>query len=245
VRPAPLDSPVLRLFFFHHAGGSHLVYRDWARHFPTDWEICLLEAPGHGRLLRHPLCGTVDELARWAADVVEPLLDRPFGIFGHSLGGMAAYDLARLLQARGGPRPRWLGVSAVRPPDAGPEHVVRRSHLPDPALRQALAEMGGSPPELLEDPQTWALFEKLFRTDFKAAETWRPRLDLPPLQVPTAVYGGNDDPSVGPGLLSGWQRWTTHWLGLRVFPGRHFYFQPDARPLADRIVADIRTAGGG
>ncbi|GAB2711089.1 thioesterase II family protein [Kitasatospora kifunensis] len=246
IRPVPVDDPAMRLFLFHHAGGSHIVYRDWVKHFPADWEICLLEAPGRGRLHRLPLLPTVGELARSylrdGADV-KPLLDRPFAVFGHSLGAMAAYEFTRLLRAEGLPQPLWLGVSAVRPPHVGPSAVTHRSHLPAPELKAALLEMGGTSREVLDEPQLWELFEPLLRNDFRAAEEWKTELGLPRLDVPLSVFGGDADPAVRTEMLDGWERWTDHWLGRTLFPGRHFYFQDDPRPLIERIVTDIRRVG--
>ncbi|WP_327690001.1 thioesterase II family protein [Streptomyces tubercidicus] len=241
VRPRPVEAPAMRLFLLHHAGGSHLAYREWAEHLPADWEICLIEAPGRGRLHRLPPHPAVDDLARWAADAVEPLLDRPFGIFGHSLGAMAAYELTRLLQAEGRALPRWLGISAVRPPHAGREAVHRRSHLPVGELKEELERIGGTAREVLDEPSLWELFEPLLRNDFAAAEQWRPDTGLPPLPVPLSVYGGEDDPAVSAESLAGWERWTTRWLGLRLFPGGHFYFQQAVPEMVGRIVADARA----
>nr|BBD17743.1 thioesterase [Streptomyces sp.] len=243
IRPVPVADPAMRLFLFHHAGGSHIVYRDWVKHFPADWEICLLEAPGRGRLHRLPLLPTVDELVRWTLEDgtgLTPLLDRPFAVFGHSLGAMAAYEFTRLLRAEGLPSPLWLGISAVRAPDAGPAAVTRRSHLPAPELKAALLEMGGTSQAVLDEPQLWSLFEPLLRNDFRAAEEWAPGPGLPPLDLPVSVFGGERDPAVRTELLDGWEKWTERWLGSTVFPGEHFYFQADPRPLIERITADIR-----
>ncbi|MFI1499924.1 thioesterase II family protein [Streptomyces platensis] len=242
VRPRPVEAPAMRLFLLHHAGGSHLAYREWAGHLPADWELCLIEAPGRGRLHRLPPHPAVGGLARWAADAVEPLSDRPFGIFGHSLGAMAAYELTRLLQAEGRALPRWLGISAVRPPHAGPEAVHYRSHLPDDALKEELARIGGTPREVLDEPSLWGLFEPLLRNDFAAAEHWQPDTGLPPLPVPLSVYGGAGDPAVTVKSLVGWERWTTRWLGLRLFPGGHFYFQKAVTEVVGQIVKDLADA---
>ncbi|MCH0561809.1 thioesterase [Streptomyces sp. MUM 136J] len=247
VRPVPVDDPALRLLLFHHAGGSHIAYRDWVRHFPADWEICLFEAPGRGRLHRQPLLPTVDGLVRWTLQPgsgVRPLLDRPFAVFGHSLGAMAAYEFTRLLAAEGLPEPRWLGISAARPPHAGPAAVTRRSHLPPSGLKAALLKMGGTSQAVLDEPELWSLFEPVLRNDFRAAEEWAPDTGLPRLTVPVSVYGGLSDPAVGTELLDGWAEWTEPWLGSTLFPGEHFYFLPDPRPLVDRIVAAVREVTG-
>jgi acyl carrier protein len=105
IRPRPLSDPAARLFMFHQAGGSHLLYRGWAEHFPEDWELCLLEAPGRGRLQTLPLIDDCDRLVDYFHTAIAPLLDRPFGFFGHSMGSLIAYQLIRRLLREGAPLP--------------------------------------------------------------------------------------------------------------------------------------------
>ncbi|MFF8957416.1 thioesterase II family protein [Streptomyces sp. NPDC014894] len=107
VHPAPTAAYVpVR----HHAGGSHLLYRGWAEHFPQDWELCLLEAPGRGQLQAVPLIDDCDRLVDYFHTAIEPLFGRPFGFFGHGMGTAIAYQLTRRLHHDGDPLPAWLGV---------------------------------------------------------------------------------------------------------------------------------------
>ncbi|WP_409054886.1 thioesterase II family protein [Streptomyces sp. SYP-A7185] len=120
----------MRLFLLHHAGGSHLLYRGCTEHFPEGWELCLLEAPGRGR---SPLLLLVDDCGRLVDSLhaaIAPLLDRPFGFFGHSMGALIAYQLTRRLHERG-PLPTWLGVSAYGAPQGAP--AAAQPHRRGPA----------------------------------------------------------------------------------------------------------------
>ncbi|WP_372509089.1 thioesterase domain-containing protein [Streptomyces kronopolitis] len=62
-----------------------------------------LEAHGCGRLYELPPLSTISDLARWLLQEeagVQALLDVPFGVFGHSLGAITAYEFTRLLIAQ-------------------------------------------------------------------------------------------------------------------------------------------------
>ncbi|MFB6889992.1 thioesterase II family protein, partial [Kitasatospora sp. NPDC056327] len=236
VRPRPLAAPALRLFVLHHAGGSHLGYRPWTRLLPQDWEVHLVEAPGRIGSAGPP-CTTTGELTGALLRGLGARLDRPYALFGHSMGAIAAYELTLALRREGLRPPDWLGLSAIAPPEHQPR-PVHRFDLDDEPLRAAVERMGGTGRDLLEDPEFWPLLEPVLRADLELAETWRPDRAEPPLSVPLAVYGGDRDEITPPDLLAGWSARSTRFLGARVLPGPHFYFQPDPAPLLAQMMVD-------
>jgi surfactin synthase thioesterase subunit/acyl carrier protein len=242
IRPRPPTDPAVRLFLFHHAGGSHLLYRGWAEHFPQDWELCVLEAPGRGQLQSLPLIDDCDRLVDYFRTAITPLLDRPFGFFGHSMGSLIAYQLARRLHHEGDPLPSWLGVSAyaVPPGEAGAEG---RPHLmSDAELRGWLRSVGGSTPELLDDDAVWRKFAPVFRNDFKLLNNWADPRAPEPLPVALSVFGGRRDKLIDEDRLLSWRALTTHFRGLERYEGDHFYLMNHRRPLAAAITAAMRSA---
>ncbi|MFF9171797.1 MULTISPECIES: thioesterase domain-containing protein [unclassified Streptomyces] len=242
VRSRPLSDPAARLFLLHHAGGSHLLYRGWAEHFPKDWELCLLEAPGRGHLQALPLIDDCDRLVDYFHTAIAPLLDRPFGFFGHSMGSLIAYQLTRRLRHEGAPLPNWLGVSAYGAP-RGEAGADGRPHLmSDDELRGWLRSVGGSPPQLLDDDAVWRKFAPAFRNDFKLLDTWAPPRNPEPLPVPLSVFGGRQDRLIGEDRLLSWRAFTTHFRGLERYDGDHFYLMNHRRPLAAAITAAMRSS---
>lgn len=241
IRPRPLSDPAVRLFLFHHAGGSHLLYRGWAEHFPRDWELCLLEAPGRGQLQTVPLIDDCDLLVDYFHTAVAPLLNRPFGFFGHSMGALIAYQLTRRLLHEEGPLPAWLGVSAYGAP-RGEAGADDRPHLKsDDELRGWLRNVGGSTPQLLDNEAVWHQFAPVFRNDFKLLDTCPPSTPEP-LPVPLSVFGGRRDKLIGEDRLLSWQAFTTHFSGLERYEGDHFYLMSHQQPLAAAITAAMRSA---
>ncbi|HTI26613.1 MAG TPA: alpha/beta fold hydrolase [Kutzneria sp.] len=240
VIPQPVPDARMRVFLFHHAGGSHLLYRDWVPHFPADWEVCLVEAPGRGRLSHLDPLDDVADIVSFLLPDIRQLLDKPFILFGHSMGAMIAYELTHRLLTAGLPLPSWLGLSARAAPRPDGGLDVRNRHLmPADALRRSIADMGGTPWSVLSDPDWWAFLEPLLRADLKAVETWRPRPGTPVLPVPLSVFGGEHDVVVRPERLLAWQQRTEYFRGMHVFDGDHFYFKGRLPDFVDRIVADV------
>ncbi|MEU6889926.1 alpha/beta fold hydrolase [Streptomyces viridosporus] len=233
--------PPLRLFVFHHAGSSHVPYRQWPGLLPEQWDVRLMDAPGHGRLGDLPQFDNAARLADFFLRRIQPELDRPYAFFGHSMGALVAYEMTVQLAAGNRPLPMWLGLSARGAPRAQDEEK-QYHHLPDAELQTHLELLGGTPDEVFDNPDLWALYDPLIRSDMRLVETWRPRPGTPPLPVPMSVFGGGDDAFVPPRRLVGWERHTERFLGLRIMDGGHFYFQDDPGPLLRRIRQDVAAA---
>ncbi|MET9608871.1 alpha/beta fold hydrolase [Streptomyces sp. NPDC006512] len=233
--------PTLRLFVLHHAGGSHTLYRHWRAGLPATWDVRLLDAPGHGFLLELPQIADAGRLADFLLSHVESELTVPYALFGHSMGALVTYEITRRAVDRGLPLPVWIGVSARSAPQpAGPAHPYHE--LPDAELRTRLKLLGGTPDEVFDDPELWALFEPVIRADLALVENWRPAPGAAPLPVALSAYAGAEDHACSPQRMADWARYTEHFLGLRIFDGGHFYFQDDPRPLLRQIERDATAA---
>ncbi|MGW1838136.1 thioesterase II family protein [Streptomyces sp. BBFR2] len=230
--PAPL-----RLFLLHHAGGSGAHYDKWRPLLPADWEIHTPDLPGRGSLGAHPPVTTCAEAVAFLRQ--GPLSrpgDAPYAVFGHSLGGIVAYELTRTLQELGEPLPVWLGVSACGAPPLG--DPVDRSSWTDEDLRGWLASAGGTAAEVLRHPLAWQLFGRSVRSDLRIVDDWRPDPDAPPLRVPLAAFGAEGDTIAPPDRLRGWDRRSRHPLGVHLHPGGHFYLHD--RP--QNVVRQLRKS---
>ncbi|SEM10535.1 thioesterase II family protein [Streptacidiphilus jiangxiensis] len=241
VRPRPVPDPAVRLFLFHHAGGSHLLYRGWAAAFPPDWELCLLAAPGRAESAAKPPVSDCAELVELFRGAVAPLSDRPFAFYGHSMGALLAYELTRVLLDRGEALPCWLGVSAFGAPRAPQGPAVRRDLLPDPELKELLRRIGGNAERLLEDEGLWRFFGPLFRNDFRLVDSWRPREPFVRLPVPLTAFGGVDDVVVDAAGLAEWAEHTEEFLGVHRYQGDHFYLRSHRDDLARYITAAVAS----
>ncbi|SCK10290.1 Surfactin synthase thioesterase subunit [Streptomyces sp. WMMB 714] len=242
----PVPRPQARLFLFHHAGGSHQVFRDWARYLPPEWEVCLTDAPGRGMLADSEPLQDVETLVRRFLDELLLWLDRPFAFFGHSMGALVAHELTLALAEARLPVPVWVGLSARGCPRSVTERPTALHQLPADRLRVELAGMGGTPQHVLDDPELWGLLEPVIRADFGLVERWRPgmRRDLA-MPVPFTVLGATRDPWATPAELAGWAEYGEHFRGCRLFEGEHFYFASRGPEIPALVAQEVRAALAG
>jgi surfactin synthase thioesterase subunit len=155
-----------------------------------------------------------------ALTILEPLMDRPFAVFGHSLGAVVAGEFARVLQTQGRPVAH-LFVSS-RPAPRGAEQQLHQ--LPhDDFIAAVNARYQGIPEEILAHPDVLELLLPSLRADIEALETFRLDHDRPKIACPTTVYGGEFDKSISRADLESWGEETAEPCRIRVFPGDHFY----------------------
>src|SRR5208337_878151 len=95
----------LRLFCFPYAGAGALIFRNWSDALPRDIEVCPIQLPGRGTRLTEPPFTKLSCLVEALTRALIPLLDRPFAFFGHSLGALIGFELARQIRRQHGLHP--------------------------------------------------------------------------------------------------------------------------------------------
>ncbi len=219
VKPNP--SAAMRLFCFHHAGGNPSVFRPWAEHLPESIELCCMQLPGRcGQAHEAPftrMAPLVDSLAR----TIEPFLDKPFIFFGHSMGALIGFELARHLRRQGASLPMRLlvsGHSAPQLPYPGPPI----HGLPDETFLECVRGYNGTPEEALQHEEWLELLLPVLRADFEVCETYS-YTDEAPLECPITALGGLQDSMVPEQSIRAWSEQTCAAFDKHMFPGDHFY----------------------
>lgn len=239
LRPLRADA-VLRLFCLPFAGGSASSFRDWARLLPAAIEVVPLEMRGRGaRFGEAPPLTMAPHIAE-AAELIDSTADRPFVIFGHSMGALAAFEVAHALAAAGAALPGQLCVSAHRAPHLpSAEPTIHR--LGDAGLLAHLQRMGAAPAALAE-PELMRLMLPVVRADLTACET-HVCADRAPLACPITAFGGKADHLVPADHLLQWRRHTLGSFRLVQFSGGHFFINDNRHTVLDALLADLRLAG--
>ena len=238
--PVPWFPPIqesaqakLRLFCFPYAGGGASVFRAWAGRLPPGVSVCPVRLPGRETRLSERPFDSMDELVATLRKVIDPYLDKPFAFFGHSLGAVIAFELARLLAAPC----TCLFVSAARAPQ------LRRDHVPPPPpsddeLIAELRRLDGIPRELLDNRELMQLALPALRADTALYRNYVYR-EGPPLQCPIRAYGGLDDERITRWHLETWAEQTTQSFHVEMFPGGHFFLQTHQAEFLRALSRDL------
>lgn len=188
--------------------------------------------------MREPGYTQVEQYIEPIAREISPYLDRPFAFFGHSMGAIIAFELARRLRDERGLEPEHLFISGRRAP-----RIPRRDpyihDLPEPQFIAEFARMNGTPKEVLEHKELMEIMIPLLRTDFAVchSHTYVPG---EPLRCPITVFGGTRDEEAPPNEFELWREETTGDFNVRMLEGDHFFIN---QPLEQHaIIRTITTA---
>jgi len=239
--PAPRPRAHLRLLCFPYAGGGASIYSSWAAQLPPDIELCAIRLPGReGRFGEQPL-RRMDRLLSLLVEGVLPYLDRGFAFFGHSLGALVAFELARRLRRDALPAPIHLFISGRRAPqlpDVREPGEPALYGLPDAELIAELRRFGGRVGAAAAAPELLELMLPTVRADFELAGTHEHR-DEAPLACPITAFGGLDDTAVSEDRIAAWRMHTRGGFALHMLPGDHFFLHELSGAIIATIARDL------
>jgi pyochelin biosynthetic protein PchC len=226
-----------RLICFPHAGGSASFYLPVSRALAPVAEVLALQYPGRQERHREKCLPSIDEMADRIAEVVLPLADRPLVFFGHSMGAVIAFEVARRLQDRGS-TPRHLFASGRRAPSRyRPESVHTRD---DAGIIAEMVALSGTDRAILGDPEILRMVLPAIKGDYHAIETYRYR-DGAPLTCPITVLTGDADSRVTAAEAAAWQEHTSAGYDLRVLTGGHFFLAHHQDEINGLLRARLRA----
>ncbi|HJT68455.1 MAG TPA: alpha/beta fold hydrolase [Pyrinomonadaceae bacterium] len=236
-RAKPDTHARLRLFCFPYAGGGAVIYRGWENYVPAGVEVFPIQPPGRGSRFREPPFDRMEALVSAVATEIEPYLDRPVALFGHSVGALASFELAHRLSDQFGFNVSHLFVSGARAP-----HVPRKRRdlhdLPEDEFRTELKTLNGTPPEILENPELMSMISSTLRADFAVAETYRCN-HTQLLSCPITVFGGLADTPISREDLEAWRIHTTGSFEVRQMPGDHFFIHSSSSLLLGILSREL------
>lgn len=232
------DHAPLRLVCFPHAGGAAGFYYSFSRALSPAVEVLAVQYPGRQDRRSEPALDDIAALTDGIMDALAPLLDeRPFALFGHSMGAVLAYETARRLEHELKAPPAMLFASGRRAPSRRREEYT---HLKDDdGLVDELRLLDGTDAEVLEDADVLRLVLPAVRVDYRAIETYRHRPGPDP-SCPVAVLLGEDDPKVTHEEAEAWRDHTTGPCTLDTFPGGHFFLREAEATIVGLVQARLR-----
>lgn len=207
------------LVFFPPAGGGTGSFRHY-RPETLDSRLLIAALPGRGARFREPPVSEVEPLLERLAAELTPLVGASFALFGHSLGAIVAFEVARRLPTP----PTALFVAGANAPRERRRRRRDRASLSDAEFVEELSAIGGTPKAVLENEELLSFMMPALRADFTLVDTYT-FVDGPPLACPIHVLGADADDSTSPEGLGAWADHTSVGVETTMFPGGHFFVQ--------------------
>lgn len=228
----------MRLICLPYAGGGSVEYQQWAVLLPPAVEAIPVHLPGRERRFRETPRTRMGALVPELADALAPLLDRPYALFGYSMGAWVAFELVRELRRRGAVQPSGLLAAAALPPDTPRSGDVRS--MTDAEVIDRTLRLSGERDSPLHDPRLLRTVLPRLRADLEVADSYEPALEAA-LPFPIHAYAGDADDLAPPDKARGWARHTSAGFGLRVLSGGHFFLHDRQADLLSHIIDDLEV----
>jgi surfactin synthase thioesterase subunit len=213
------------------------MYAAWGRDLRPQIEVVPVQLPGREGRKQAPLASRFELLVGEIADAMVGRLERPYALFGHSMGSLLAFELCRGIRARGGPAPVHLFVSGRRAPHH-PTDPIPLDGDDTEFVRLVQSRFGGIPDRIVHDDDLLRFFLPTLRADLRLLETYR-FVHERALACPITAFGGRADPCVSPDELLSWGEHTTASFDSQTFDGGHFYLHDAAVRLQRAIMGRL------
>jgi len=226
-----------RLFCFPYAGGSSAIFRSWTRGIHPSIEVVPVVLPGREFRLREAAFTQLEPLVEALTREIFPYLDRPFAFFGHSMGALIGFELARRLRSERGLETDHIFISGRRAPQL-PERDPEIHNLPDAEFVAEVQRLNGTPKEVLDHAELMELLIPMLRADFSICRTYN-YLPGTPLKCSITALGGTRDETANEAKLEGWCAETTGRCRVRMLEGDHFFINQQREAILEIIAQTL------
>lgn len=241
--PFPQPEAALRLFCFPFAGGGASIYRAWGKLFGSAVEVCPIQLPGRENRFSEPAFKEAQALAQALASQLQLYSDKPFVMYGHSMGALVAFELARVLQANGMTTPEALILGAHRA-----AHLPRTRetlyNLDDKTFIERLQRFGGFPEEVLASADLLQFLMPTLKADFTLCDTYI-YTEQEPLNCPIHIFTGDSDPEAPPAVMEAWRQHSSVYSQMHVFQAGHFFIRSDLEHVVDTLKTILPLSQAG
>lgn len=225
----------LKLFCFPYAGGASNIFNLWNRYLNTSIDLLPIELAGRGKRVNEPhyfsIEHAIDDVFKAIASEIKY---GPYALFGHSMGAMLAYELARKVKLARLPEPEHLFISGRYSPCSNRRKKKNYHQLDDDTFKSKVKDLGGTPPNFFKYPELMELFLPLLRNDFKLAASSFSDREIIPLDCNISVFLGKNEDML-PEEVVNWKNHTKGRCTIYYFNGGHFFLNNEQEDVVNRI----------
>ena len=226
-----------KIFFFPHSGSGPGSYISWSK-FLNEFEVIGVQYPGRGSRIAEDFCDTLDELVTSIFHSMNwEELSSDFFFFGHSLGGLIAYELAVKIENSGFKAPNSIILSAIPSPISN-SYNDRVRVVDEDELINMIGDFSNElKEEFIKNDDLLALYLEIINADIALLGTYTSSLNTI-INTDIHVFGGIDD-SIAITSLESWKEHTKQNFSLELFSGGHFYYQNNFSEVINKLIKII------
>ena len=234
-----LKKPIL--WCLPYAGGNSSIFHRWPTFLDDIVEVRPVVLPGRESRFSEPAKDSLQTLADEILLEISQFADRNWALFGHSMGGALAWEIAiRIENLNIRENLLLLAISGRASPDL--KRICPPIHQEDDlTFIQSLGKLGGTPSEILAERELMDLLLPTIRADFKAIETWIPSEGILS-KTPILACGGILDKESEPSRIMGWKERSAAGFSLAKFEGDHFFIQSHQAQLLNTLREALRKS---
>ena len=230
------NDATIDLICFPYAGSGASIFYSWANYLNPKINIYGFQAPGKEDRISEDLIEDLNTLVQNAVQELKQLIQRPFVLFGHSLGSVLAFEITKKLEAEQF-APQLLVLSGRPPPKFGLK-MSPISHLADKELIEELHKLEGTDSRILENAELMELLLPIIRTDFRISESYKGSADSK-INSPLIAIGSKNDPWINEIEFNEWKDYSKNTTKIQFFPGGHFYLREHLDILSEFLNSQI------
>lgn len=247
------------MFLFPDGMDGASVFKNWPGLMGDDIALYPIQLPGRENRIKEPLIRDFDRLLENLEQQLYNIIDdRPFTLYGHSMGALFAYRSAYRLWKNRGKKAMKLFTGAYSSP------LIK----PNPAMAGMLAKLkelgydsipeNVSPEEInkiLQLPMVSEFNERVgveltslviprMLGDMSLVNTYSHNLEEEPFDIPLTVFHGKQDFLVSESDMRAWEGLTTREFTLHILDGDHDFMHQgrNEEELVQKIRAEIESS---
>lgn len=227
----------VRLFCFPYAGGSASGFHSWLQWLPEWVELHIVQLPGRAERMAEPNINNMKEYIQGIKTELVALTDKPYVLFGHSMGALAAFETLVMLYEAKLPKPDHCIFSGALSPHRQ-NRMKPISGLPKQEFVEELKKLNGTPEQVFNTPSLLDLCLPYIRADFSVVEMFRTEFSGLLPSKSTVIYGSED--KMNHNDMQEWQSFFTQEIDIKVFAGDHFFIHNEDNVM--KIIEELLTS---
>lgn len=229
------------LFCFPYAGGSEAVFYNWKKHLSPNIDLQPIHYAGRGKRFNEKCYSNFNEAVKDICEQIIPVIkERDYAFFGHSMGGLIAYEVCVCLLEKGYKPPVHLFMSGIKPPNKIRTKKIHQ--LPDQEFKEELYKFNGTPLEVINNEQLMEIFIPILRADFKLIEEYVCNSEIKKLNSGITVMYGCDE-NMSDQEMSKWSDYTHHDTEILKYPGDHFFISEHYKEIVNKMNKTLLRRG--